>query len=121
MIPEIRKKTVLDPDEFCSAENPELGGVLYVSELGNDSIRINEKNEAMLSWLSLQENVTEEYSGRLMIDLAQYYFDNDNIAMLDELLLRLEPERMSRADREICVRIMVARGLHQLAKKHHIL
>lgn len=104
-----------DPDALCNAEAPELGGVLYVSELGNDSIRINEKNEAMLSWLSLQENVTEEYSGRLMIDLAQYYFENDNIAMLDELLLRLEPERMSRADREICVRIMVARGLYDEA------
>ena len=105
----------LNPDELCNADAPELGGVLYVSELGNDSIRINENNEAMLSWLSLQENVTEAYSGRLMIDLAQYYFENDNIAMLDELLLRLEPERMSRADREICVRIMVARGLYDEA------
>ena len=105
----------IDQDELCNAEAPELGGVLYVSESGNDSQRINEKNEAMLSWLSLQDSVTEEYAGRLMIDLAQYYFENDNIAMLDELLLRFNPDRMSRADREICIRIMVARGLYDEA------
>lgn len=88
---------------------------MYIAEDSGERVTITKENESVLMWLSMSEEITEAYRTELMINLAEYYFDNDLIAPLDELLLRFEPIKLSGKDRETCIRIMVARGMYDKA------
>ncbi|MCR5210333.1 MAG: DUF5717 family protein [Lachnospiraceae bacterium] len=115
----IERKKILNarfkPEYLDKVEIPELGCVLYSSELGDDQVKIAAENESLLSWLSAQDVVTPDYSRRIMLGLAEYYFDSDIIAPLDALMERFEPVNLTPQEREICLRIMVARGMYDEA------
>ncbi len=90
-----------------------VGGMLSLAEQGGDSLSVSKDNAAVLLRLSECDEINEEYRLRIRIALAEYYFDNDEIAPLDELLGRFEPLTMDAVDRERCIRIMVARGFYE--------
>ena len=108
-------KDRIDEKRLLQAENYRLGPVLYLAEQTGDSVQVSEENAQQLEWLSEQDLIDEEYRLHMMISLAEYYFDNDLIEPLDQMLRRFEPLRMSVPEREICIRIMVAHGLYEEA------
>ena len=95
--------------------HPILGVFLSVAEEGSDNPIISKDNEPIFSWLSVQDDLTEDYRLRIKLALLEYYFDNDRVAETDEILSGLDPQLMSAADREQCVRIMVASGMYDAA------
>ncbi|MCR5120612.1 MAG: DUF5717 family protein [Lachnospiraceae bacterium] len=95
--------------------HPILGVFLSKAEEGSDNPSITAENEPIFSWLSVQDDLTDEYRLRIKLALLEYYFDNDRVAETDEILSGLEPELMTAADREQCVRIMVASGMYDQA------
>ncbi|MBR6258102.1 MAG: hypothetical protein IKR23_12150 [Lachnospiraceae bacterium] len=92
-----------------------VGGMLSLAEQGGDSLSVSRENAAVLLRLSECDEINEDYRLRIRIALAEFYFDNDDIAPLDELLGRFEPLTMDAVDRERCIRIMVARGFYEEA------
>ncbi len=91
------------------------GAVLCLAESGGDALSISAENAALFARLSASEEITDEYRLRITLALAEYYFDNDEIALLDDLLPVFDPAQMQAVDRERCVRIMVARGFYEEA------
>ncbi|MBR5419606.1 MAG: hypothetical protein IK115_00505 [Lachnospiraceae bacterium] len=104
-----------DAKRLLNLEHPSMGAMLALAEMSGDAIQITADNADIFARLSESEGVTEEYRLRIMIALAEYYFDADEIVSLDDLLLRFDPLSLSAVDREKCVHIMVARGLYDEA------
>ena len=88
---------------------------LYLSEKADEQSSINEENENALLYLSECPEVTEDYRNSIMMNLAEYYFDRDEIAKLDELMLRFNPDSIDPNMREKNIRILVARGMYDRA------
>lgn len=88
---------------------------LYLSEKAEERGDSARNIEDALLYLTESESVSEKYQRQIMIKLCQEYFDNDDIAKLDELLLRFDPDELDFDEREICVRIMVSRGMYERA------
>ncbi len=103
-----------DPERLLDI-GEHVGIVLAIAEQSGDRIDVNLENESQLRWLSSQEAVTPSYRLQLRLALTEYYFDNDLISALDEILLTLDPHILEARERETCVRIMVSRGLYEQA------
>ncbi|MCR4586295.1 MAG: DUF5717 family protein [Lachnospiraceae bacterium] len=95
--------------------HPILGVFLSCAEEGSENPVITPENEAIFSWLSVQDDLTEDYRLRIRLALLEYYFDNDMVSETDTILSELDPVLMSASDREQCVRIMVASGMYDQA------
>ena len=102
-----------DENEYMKVETPEAGPALFITE-SDGSISVNADNERFVSWLALNGMVNEEYTESLMVKLAGFYFDNDMIALLDELLLMFDQTK-NFAGREEILKIMIARGMYDEA------
>lgn len=103
-------KKPADLEELMQQSELHLDIALYRAEESGDRVSVSKDNETILSWLSAEEDITEEYRMEIMIQLAEYYFENDLFIPLDELLIRLEPLKLTPVQRETCIRILVARG-----------
>ncbi len=88
---------------------------LFMAENAGEKVQVSHENEAALLWLIEAEEITEEYRIEIRGTLMDYYFEQDEIAKLEELLLRCEPDRLGGKEREDCVRIMVALGMYERA------
>lgn len=104
-----------DLEEMMEQAEISLDLALYRAQESGDSVLADAQNEKFLFWLSAQEELTEEYRIRIMVKLAEYYFENDLLIPLDDLLFRFDPYALSPEQREICIHIMVARGLYDKA------
>ncbi|MBR3306440.1 MAG: hypothetical protein IKI75_04185 [Lachnospiraceae bacterium] len=113
-----RQKMIKDRisiSRLCSREDPGTGILLYMAEQGGEALSVNAENAAWLYRLSLRDEIDEDYRVKLMLALLEYYFDNDDYPMLDDLLPRFDPVALSGVERETVVRIMVARGAYSEA------
>lgn len=104
-----------DLEEMMEQAELSLDLALYRAEESGESVFADERNEKFLYWLSAEEALTEEYRIQIMVKLAEYYFEKDLLIPLDDLLLRFDPLALSGEQREICIHIMVARGLYDKA------
>lgn len=104
-----------DLEEMMEQAEISLDLALYRAEESGESVSADEHNEKFLYWLSAEEAITEEYRIQIMVKLAEYYFENDLLIPLDDLLLRFDPFALNGAQRETCVHIMVARGFYDKA------
>lgn len=102
-------------DEVMERAGLTLMPALYLAEKAVETSGINDKNENALLFISDCQEITENYRLEIMMRLAEYYFDKDDIAKLDELLLRFEPSSLDAKMREQCIRIMVSRGMYDRA------
>lgn len=102
-------------DELMEKAEIHLDIALFRAEEAGDGVPANAGNEQVLAWLSSEEAITEEYRIRLLIKLAEYYFENDMVAPLDDILDRFEPQKLTGSQRDVCIHIMVARGLYDKA------
>lgn len=104
-----------DLEEMTEQAEISLELALYRAQESGESVLADEHNEKFLFWLSAEEALTEEYRIRIMVRLAEYYFENDLLIPLDDLLIRFDPLDLNSEQRETCVHIMVARGLYDKA------
>ncbi len=104
-----------DLEKMMEQAEISLDLALYRAEESGESVFADERNERFLYWLSAEEALTEEYRIEIMVKLAEYYFENDMLVSLDDLLLRFDPFVLSGEQREICIHIMVARGFYDKA------
>lgn len=97
------------------ASNLDLYPALYMVENSGENFAVSEDTEGAFMWLSYSESICEEFRIQLMIKLLEYYFERDDIGKIDELLLRFDPAVLDCKDREICIKVLVARGMYEVA------
>lgn len=91
------------------------GLLLYYCEDRRNYINITDVNVYTYARLLRSEEITENYRKELQVALIKYYFEQDYIRELDELLMETEPERLSAVERADIIHIMVARGMYDIA------
>lgn len=93
----------------------QAGVLLYYCEDRRNYINITDMNVYAYARLLHNEEITSVYYRELLVALIRFYFEQDYIRELDELLLEAEPEHMSSVERAELVHILVARGMYDTA------
>lgn len=88
---------------------------LYLAETSGERVVLTKNNENALLMLAESEEVTKDYHIEVLLTLAEYYFEHDEISRLDDVISRFNPANLQGKDREICIRIFVARGMYDKA------
>lgn len=92
-----------------------VGPILSLAEAAGDVPNVTAENAEAFAWLATQQELNMSYRLRLRMALIEFYFDEDRIQPLDDMLAMMKPQLLERHDRESCIRIMVARGLYDEA------
>ncbi len=115
----IKPVPVLFDEELFKTIQPmtqeQAGALLYYCEDQRNYINITDMNVYAYARLLHAEEITTAYYRELLVALIQFYFEQDYIRELDELLLEAEPEYMSSVERAELVHILVARGMYDTA------
>ncbi len=89
--------------------------ILYYCEDKRNYINITDMNVYAYARLLKSEDITSAYYNEVQVALIKFYFEQDYIRELDELLTQVEPERLSGVERAELVHILVARGMYDIA------
>ena len=93
----------------------QAGVLLYYCEERRNYINITNQNVFAYARLLHTEEITTAYYRELLVALIRFYFENDYIRELDDILPEVEPEHLSAVDRAELVHILVARGMYDMA------
>ncbi len=93
----------------------DLYPALYLEENAYSGPTLALEEETALIYLTECDNIDRHFRLNIMIGLAEYYFDKDEISRLDELMLRFDPDELDGELREKCIHIMAARGMYDRA------
>ena len=113
MHPIVKKET--QPARVMAAAPLSILSALYAASGDGDLINVSDENENALLYLTENQDVSEEYKNNVMLALATYYFDRNDIAKLDDLLIRFDATTLKPEMRESVIKIMVARGMYDRA------
>lgn len=91
------------------------GPELYFCEGKRNYVSITEGNVYGFARLLHEEKITFTYKKEILVQLVKFYFDNDYIRELDELLLEVKPDILTAVERGEILHILVARGLYEIA------
>jgi len=108
-------KTDSRVEEVMMKNCADLYPAMYLADKAYGNSDITPEEEAALIFLTECDQIVPEYQLGIMMNLAENYFDKDEITRLDELMLRFDPEVLDGEMREKCVHIMVARGMYDRA------
>lgn len=88
-----------------------LGFDGYMIEVSKDSGYIDDSQIVRYERLMYAEHLKERYRHRIMVALLQYYYDNDCIAKMDEVLKMIDGTKMDVDLRCEVIRLLVLRGM----------
>lgn len=88
---------------------------LYLSEPNQNLMIITQENEKRYVYLLKQKDVTDEFKCLIRIKLLQFYFEQDHMAALDELLNTTQEQDIAVRERSEFVRLLTLRGMYQKA------
>lgn len=115
----LKPVSVLFDEELFKTIQPmtqeQAGVLLYYCEDRRNYINITDMNVYAYARLLHSEEITSAYYRELLVAMIKFYFEQDYIRELDEVLLEAEPEYMSAIDRSELVHILVARGMYDTA------
>lgn len=89
--------------------------LLHHCEADKMFVSISTENEVSYARLLRSKKTTFTYKKEVLVALVKFYFDNDYIRELDELLLEVKPEILGSIERGELIHILVARGMYALA------
>lgn len=88
---------------------------LYLCRSNKHYLSVNETNEESTRRLSQNAEIEIGFRCSLLVQLAQYYFEEDKIFLLDELLDSLGPKHFSGKERADLIRYLVLRDRFEKA------
>lgn len=88
---------------------------IYVCESHSETEELGDENKERYRNILMSEAVDPDYRDELRAKLMDYYYYNDRIRELDELLENTEAEGLSRNARVLLIRFMVLRGMFDKA------
>lgn len=87
----------------------------YMIEISKDTGSIDETQVARYERLMAAEHLKERYKQRIMVALLQYYYDNDCIEQMDEVLGMIDGGQLDTDLRCEVIRLFVLRGMNEEA------
>lgn len=88
---------------------------VYACECSSEMVEITDVNRVRYQRILDSRDIDEGYKTEIRTKLMQYYYDNDQILELDNVLGSLEPEGMNTKERNSCIRFMIIRGMYDKA------
>lgn len=88
---------------------------VYACESSSELIEITEETRERFRNILESQEIDKEYKSEVRAKLMQYYYDNDSIRELDEILSNLEPVELNHRDRVLAERFMIIRGMYDSA------
>lgn len=92
-----------------------LGYAVYECYAKQHTFTIQDDNVDLFALLSASERIEEEEKRKIRPIVVDFYYERDRMRELDEYLLALHPEDVSRRDRGKIVRFLVNRGMYEKA------
>ena len=92
-----------------------LGYAVYECYAKQHTFTIQDDNVDLFALLSASERIEEEEKQKIRPIVVDFYYEKDRMRELDEYLLALHPEDVSRRDRGKIVRFLVNRGMYEAA------
>lgn len=92
-----------------------LGFDGYMIEISKDTGYIEESQVARYERLMYAEHLKERYRQRIMVALLQYYYDEDYIEQMDEVLKMIDGSQLDADLRCEVIRLFVLRGMNDEA------
>ena len=92
-----------------------LGYAVYACYARQHTFAVQEDNADLFALLSASERIEDEEKRKIYPMVVDFYYEKDRMRELDEYLLTLHPEDVSRRDRGKIVRFLVSRGMYEEA------
>ncbi|MDE6404666.1 MAG: hypothetical protein K2M20_03310 [Lachnospiraceae bacterium] len=92
-----------------------LGYAVYACYAKQHAFVVQDDNADLFALLSASERIEEEEKRKIRPMMVDFYHERDRMRELDEYLLMLHPEDVSRRDRGKIVRFLVSRGMYEEA------
>ncbi len=89
--------------------------LLHHCEDGRMYVNVTKDNVFGYALLLQSEDTTFTFKREILVELVKYYFENDCIRELDELIFEVKPEILSGVERGELIHILVARGMYEMA------
>ena len=91
---------------------------LYICEGNSEFITITERNCDRYQYLEQNEEVDDSFKAAIRLPLVRYYRDEDDMAMLDGLLERIDRNDVPYKDRDELLRLLIARNFLDRAREY---
>lgn len=88
---------------------------VYCCEISSEMVEITDANKERYRRIFDSEYIDEEYKTLIRSKLMRFYYDNDRIRDLDDLLYTLNPDEMNSKERVSCINYLVLRGFYDTA------
>ena len=114
-----RMEALLGPAKLALMISPfvrdDLGYALYICFEYQNTFTVQDDNVDLFVHLAESDRITENMKHEIRMKLVRFYYDKDRMKELDDYLLKLTPEDISRQDRKEIVRYMIMRGMYEEA------
>ncbi len=88
---------------------------IYMCERSKSFLEIKEDNALQFGRIAASPEIETEKKNEISLKLIRYYYEQDYLKELEDYLNGLEPDGMSRKERNEVVRFMVIRGMYDKA------
>lgn len=88
---------------------------VYACECSSEMVEITDETRERFANILNAKEIDEDYKAEIQRKLIEYYYDNDNIRELDEILESLSPDILSKKNRVQAVKYMILRGMYDKA------
>ena len=92
-----------------------LGYALYACFERQNTFTVQDDDADLFAYLAKSDRIAEHMKRQIRMMLVQFYFEKDRMRELDDYLLMLTPEDVSRRDRKEIIRYMIMRGMYEEA------
>ena len=88
---------------------------VYACECSSELVEITDENRCRYQRILDSDQIDPAYKTEIRSKLLNYYYDNDAIRELDNVLNSLTPEGMGAKERNVCLKFMIQRGMYDKA------
>ena len=92
-----------------------LGYAIYTCFEYQNTFEVQGDNVDLFAYLAQSDRISEHMKRKIRMMLAHFYYEKDRMRELDDFLLKLTPEDVSKQDRKEIIRYLIVRGMYKEA------
>ena len=112
-------ETFLSPAKLALMISPfvrdNLGYAIYTCFEYQKTFTVQDDNAELFAFLAESDRISEHMKREIRMLLVHFYYEKDRMRELDDYLLKLTPDDVSRRDRKEIIRYMIMRGMYEEA------
>ena len=114
-----RAETLINPAKLALMISPfvrdNLGYAIYACFEYQNTFTVQDDNADLFASLAGSDRIAAHMRREIRMMLVHFYYEKDRMRELDDYLLELTPEDVSRRDRKEIIRYMIVRGMYEEA------